>query len=235
MAKVPTHIAIIMDGNGRWAKKRGLSRTFGHKQGLKRAEEVVKNAKELGVKILTLFAFSTENWRRPKKEVEMLFSYLDDFLSKNKHKFNEERIRINFIGRRDRLKHSLVKSIEEVEELTRDNTDFVLNLAVDYGGRWDILNAVRNLIKDILGGQKKHEEINEDTFKKYLSLFEFPGPDLLIRTSGEIRISNFLLWDIAYTELYFTPCLWPDFTKEELKKAIDEYNRRERRFGRVKP
>lgn len=222
-----------MDGNGRWAKIRGLSRTFGHKRGLERAEEVVKNAKEMGVKILTLFAFSTENWSRPKKEVEMLFSYLKDFLSKNKNKFNKNRIRINFIGRRDRLDSSLIKLMKEVEEFTRYNTDFVLNLAIDYGGRWDILNAVQNLIKDILTQHKTLQDIDEDILKKYLSLSEFSNPDLLIRTSGELRISNFLLWDIAYSELYFTPCLWPDFTKEELKKAIDEYARRERRFGKV--
>ena len=230
---IPSHVAIIMDGNGRWARGRHLRRILGHRRGLERAEEVVKNAKELGIKIVTLFAFSTENWSRPRSEVAVLFSYLKDYLIKNKDKFNEQGIRINFIGRRDRFTKSLLKEMEAVEELTRHNSTLLVNIALDYGGKWDILNAATKLAGDIVKGQKMIHEINEQTFGQHLALANISPPDLLIRTSGEYRISNFILWDIAYSELYFTSCLWPDFDKHELKKAVDEYARRERRFGKV--
>ncbi len=222
-----------MDGNGRWAKKRGLPRTLGHKRGIERIEEVIKDAKELGVKILTLFAFSTENWSRPKDEVEFLFSYLEDFLIKRREELNKENIRVNFIGRRDRIRESLLKKMKEVEELTKSNQDLILNIAIDYGGRWDIINAVSNLIKDMNKGILETPQIDEKLFQEYLCLKDLPYPDLLIRTSGEQRISNFLLWQIAYTEFYFSPVFWPDFDKREFEKAIEEYSKRERRFGRI--
>jgi len=232
--KVPYHVAIIMDGNGRWAKRRGLLRNLGHKKGIERIEEIAKHAKKLGIKILTLFAFSTENWSRPKKEVNFLFSYLKRFLKRKKNFLLQEKIRVNFIGRRDRLDKELLKEMENIEKLTCNNDVLIINLAIDYGGRWDILNATKRLWKEAKRKKINLEKIEEEDFKKYLALGEFPYPDLLIRTSGEKRISNFLLWQSAYTEFYFPEVLWPDFDKKELEKAVEEYKRRERRFGGLK-
>jgi len=232
--KVPYHVAIIMDGNGRWAKRRGLLRNLGHKEGIERIEEIAKHAKKLGIKILTLFAFSTENWSRPKKEVNFLFSYLKRFLKRKKNFLLQEKIRVNFIGRRDRLDKELLKEMENIEKLTCNNDVLIINLAIDYGGRWDILNATKRLWKEAKRKKINLEKIEEEDFKKYLALGEFPYPDLLIRTSGEKRISNFLLWQSAYTEFYFPEVLWPDFDKKELEKAVEEYKRRERRFGGLK-
>jgi undecaprenyl diphosphate synthase len=164
----------------------------------------------------------------------MLFFYLRDYLSKEKHQLKENNIRINFIGRRDRLNKSLLREIEETERITKDNTDFILNIALDYGGRWDIVNAAKMLSKEVLKGDVNLDNIDEKNFQKYLSLADLPEPDLLIRTSGELRISNFLLWQSAYSEFYFPSCLWPDFDRREFKKAIEEYSRRERRFGSIK-
>lgn len=232
--KIPYHVAIIMDGNGRWAKKRGLPRNLGHKRGIERIEEIAKCAKKLGIKILTLFAFSTENWSRPKKEVNFLFSYLKRFLKRKKEFLLQEKIRVNFIGRRDRLDKELLKEMENIERLTCKNDALIINLAIDYGGRWDILNAAKKLWKEAKRKKINLEKVEEEDFKKYLSLGEFPYPDLLIRTSGEKRISNFLLWQCAYTEFYFPEVLWPDFDKKELEKAVEEYKKRERRFGGLK-
>ncbi len=232
--KVPYHVAIIMDGNGRWAKRRGLLRNLGHKKGIERIEEIAKHAKKLGIKILTLFAFSTENWSRPKKEVNFLFSYLKRFLKKKKEFLLQEKIRVNFIGRRDRLDKELLEEMENIERLTCKNDALIINLAIDYGGRWDILNAAKRLWREAKRKKINLEKIEEEDFKKYLALGEFPYPDLLIRTSGEKRISNFLLWQSAYTEFYFPEVLWPDFDKKELEKAVEEYKRRERRFGGLK-
>ncbi len=231
--KIPSHIAVIMDGNGRWAKMRNLPRTLGHKKGIERVEDLLKNAKEIGIKIVTLFAFSTENWLRPKQEIDMLFSYLKEFLVTKREKLNQEGVRVNFIGRRDRLDSNLLEEIRKVEELTQGNQDLILNIALDYGGRWDILEGAKRLAQDFSKKEISLQNIGEKEFSDYLALKGIPEPDLLIRTSGEMRISNFLLWQVAYTELYFTPCLWPDFNKEELIKAVDAYSRRERRFGSI--
>lgn len=231
--KVPRHIAIIMDGNGRWAKKRNLPRTAGHKEGIRRIGEVIREAKKLGVKIVTVFAFSTENWNRPPKELRFLFFYLNDFLNKYKEELVKEDIKLKVIGRRDRISKEIIKKISEVEALTEKNKSFTFNIALDYGGRWDIVNAVRKIIDDYNNKKIGKEDINEELFSNYLALSGIPNPDLLIRTSGEQRVSNFLIWDLAYSEFYFTPTFWPDFDKEELFKAINVYSKRERRFGRI--
>ena len=231
--KVPHHVAIIMDGNGRWAKKRKLPRTFGHQKGIERVKEVIREAKSLGIKILTLFAFSTENWSRPKQEVEFLFSYLRNFLRKEREKLVKDGIRLRVIGRRDRIDKVLLKEIGEVEEVTKNNSDLIVNIALDYGGRWEIVEAIRRLVRDVVEKRVEVTQIDEKLWREYLYL-NVSDPDLLIRTSGEMRISNFLLWQLAYTELYFPEVLWPDFDEEEFRKAIEEYGRRERRFGKVK-
>lgn len=230
---IPKHIAIIMDGNGRWAKEKNLPRPLGHREGSKRIKEIIKEAKKLGVKIVTVFAFSTENWNRPKEEINLLFSYLEDFLKNYKEELMREEIKLNIIGRRDRLGKKVVLKIEEVENATRDNGSFVFNIALDYGGKWDIALAAKKVVMDYKNGKISENEINEDTFAAYLALDGMPDPELLIRTSGEERISNFLLWNLAYTELYFPKIYWPDFDKNELLKAIEIYSSRNRRFGQI--
>ncbi|MCM8823827.1 MAG: isoprenyl transferase [Candidatus Omnitrophica bacterium] len=230
---VPYHIAIIMDGNGRWAKQRGLSRSVGHRKGLERIKEVTEEAKKLGVKILTLFAFSTENWSRPKREIENIFSYLEKFLDKNTDRLLKEGIKLNFIGRKDRINKNLLKKIEKTQLITVKNNELIVNVALDYGGRWDIVEATKKITKELLEGKLHREDMDEGFFSKYLSLGALPDVDLLIRTSGELRISNFLLWNLAYSELYFTKVFWPDFDKNEFRKAILEYSKRKRRFGGV--
>ncbi|MDD3296903.1 MAG: isoprenyl transferase [Candidatus Omnitrophica bacterium] len=230
---VPYHIAIIMDGNGRWARARNLPRNAGHREGIKRLKEIIKAAQKAGVKIVTVFAFSTENWNRPKKELSFLFSYLEKFIDSYKRELIEKGIRFKAIGRRDRIGEKIVRKIEAVEKITRDNNKLIFNIALDYGGRWDILGAVRGIIKDYSCKHFKASDIDEKFFKNYLSLGEFPEPDLLIRTSGESRISNFLIWDLAYSEFYFTSLFWPDFDSKQFQKAIKVYSERERRFGRI--
>ncbi len=225
--KLPSHVAIIMDGNGRWARRRGLPRVMGHYRGAEVAEDIVEFARELGIKHLTLYAFSTENWNRPKEEVDTLFKLLEEYLRAKKRKLYELNIRVKFIGRRDRIPRNLIRLMEEIEEESKNFNGLNLNLAVDYGGRDEILRAVKKLLRE------DPKVINEETFSQYLDLACSPDPDLLIRTGGEQRVSNFLLWSIAYTEFYFTPTLWPDFTREEFIKAIEEYSRRKRKFGRV--
>ncbi|MBN2483842.1 MAG: isoprenyl transferase [Candidatus Omnitrophica bacterium] len=229
----PRHIAIIMDGNGRWAKERGLTRTQGHRQGVERVREVIEHAQSLGVEILTVFAFSTENWTRPRREIAMLFSYMTRFLLKSKKDIMRKNIRLTFIGRRDRLDEVRRRQIREIEELTENNNSFFVNIALDYGGRWDICEAVKKMLNDTGSDELARDGVSEERFQRYVSLAQFPDPDLLIRTSGEQRISNFLLWQLAYSELYFTQCYWPDFDKNELMKAFKAYAHRERRFGRV--
>lgn len=230
---VPHHIAIIMDGNGRWAKKRGLPRTIGHREGVKRIKEIVREAKKLGVKILTIFAFSTENWNRSKNEIKFLFQYLNIFLKNYKKELMRKDIRLKAIGRRDRIDKNSIRQVEVVEELTKDNKSFIFNIALDYGGRWDITEAARGIVSDYQNKLISKEAINEDFFQQYLSLGGLASPDLLIRTSGEQRISNFLLWDLAYTELYFPQKYWPDFNVMELEKAIEVYSQRIRKFGKI--
>lgn len=232
MTKVPQHIAIIMDGNGRWAKKRGLPKIIGHKQGVGSVKKVVEACIKFGVKYLTLYAFSTENWQRPRKEIEGLFKLLENFLDRQFQIFHKNNVRLCIIGDREKIAPFLRKKIEQAERDTKVYNSLVLNIALSYGAREEIVNAVRNLSEDVKKDAVKTSDIDEKLFSKYLYTKDCPDPDLLIRTSGEMRISNFLLWQISYAELYVTPKLWPDFGEKDLKLAIEEYNKRERRFGR---
>ncbi|MDF0606237.1 isoprenyl transferase [Neisseriaceae bacterium TC5R-5] len=227
VGKVPKHIAIIMDGNGRWAKKRFLPRVAGHKRGLESVREVVGACKELGVEYLTLFAFSTENWRRPQDEVSFLMDLFIRALEHEVDKLHNNNIRLRVLGMRERFSAELLERIERAESKTANNNGLTLSIAADYGGRWDILNAVNHLIAQGV------TQIDESALAEHLSMSWAPEPDLFIRTAGEQRISNFLLWQLAYSELYFTDCLWPDFDRTALEQAIDSYWQRERRFGRT--
>ena len=231
---VPTHIAIIMDGNGRWAKKRFLPRTAGHKAGVETIREVVKECSRLNVKYLTLYAFSTENWKRPKVEIDTLMSLLVSYLKSEIKELHSNNVRIETIGDISKLPQSCIKELDNARELTKDNTGVTLNLALNYGSRNDITNAVLDIVKDCKSDKINIESINEDTIKNYLSTKSTPDPDLLIRTSGEERLSNFLLWELAYSEFYFTDVHWPDFNSQELQKAIYVYQNRDRRFGGLK-
>lgn len=230
--KLPRHIAIIMDGNGRWARRRGLPKNFGHRAGIKTVEKIIKACSELGIEILTLYTFSLENWQRPKKEVDALMKLLDNFLVKKVDEFNKNNIRVVAIGEKKRLPLFVQKSLERAIEATEKNAGLTLNLALSYGGRSEIVNAARRIASLVKGGKLRLNEIDERLFSRYLYTANLPDPDLLIRTSGEMRISNFLLWQISYTELYISPKLWPDFTKKDLLSAIRDFQNRERRFGR---
>ena len=227
--KLPKHIAITMDGNGRWAKSKGKLRIFGHKNGVKAVRDTVEGAAEIGIKYLTLYAFSSENWNRPEKEVNALMTLLVSAINKETKTLMDNNIRLSTIGDTNKLPSKAQKELQEAISKTKDNTRMNLVLALSYSGRGEILNAVKNIIKD----GKEPEEINEATFQQYLTTKSVPDPELLIRTSGEYRISNFLLWQIAYSELYFTDTLWPDFRKADLYKAILNYQSRERRFGKT--
>lgn len=232
--KVPTHIAIIMDGNGRWAKKRYLPRTMGHKAGVETIREVIKECNKLNIKHLTLYAFSTENWKRPKAEVEMLMSLLVTYLKKEVKELHQNNVKLTTIGDIAQLPQSCVLELENVISLTKNNTGLNLNLALNYGARNDIKNALKDIIKDYEDKKIDLEGIDENTLKDYLSTHLIPDPDLIIRTSGEERLSNFLLFEAAYSEFYFTDIHWPDFDKNELQKAIYIYQNRDRRFGGIK-
>lgn len=232
--EIPQHIAIIMDGNGRWAKKRGLTRSVGHRAGMEKIREITQLCSDFGVKILTIYAFSCQNWKRPRREVNFLMSGFKRYLDKEKDDLNKKGTRFRVIGRRRRLSSSLQNKIEEVMSLTKDNKDFFLNLAIDYGGQEEIIDAAKALIKEVVRGNLAVEEIDIDLFKQYLYLKDLPSPDLLIRTGGEYRVSNFLLWHIAYTELWMTPVFWPDFGKKEFLMALKDYAKRERRFGKIR-
>ena len=225
---IPQHVAIVMDGNGRWAKKRGLPRSMGHKKGIEIVEKVLEFSQKYKIKVLSLFAFSTENWSRDEKEVKFLFDAFLEYLKKKKSKLIAEKIRFVVSGRRDGLPQNLVEVIEDVEKATAINDDFILNIAFNYGGRAEIIDAVKKIVKDV---DADIDSINETSFRDYLYNPLVPDVDLMIRTSGESRISNFLLWQLAYAELYFTNDLWPDFGEEEYKKALDEFGGRQRRFG----
>jgi len=229
--KLPTHIAIIMDGNGRWAKKKLLNRISGHMKGVDAVREVVTTCRELGIKILTLYAFSIENWRRPKEEVKALMGLLNDYLLKERGEMIKNNIRLSAIGRLEDLPPAVQATLQETMKMTKHCDGMTLNLALSYGGRSEILHAVQRVLSDFQKKTIKPEEIDQERFSQYLWTWGLPDPDLLIRTSGEFRISNFLLWQIAYTELYVTETLWPDFNREELLKAIADYQSRERRFG----
>jgi len=226
---LPKHIAITMDGNGRWAKSKGKLRIFGHKNGVKSVRDTVEGAAEIGIEYLTLYAFSSENWNRPEKEVNALMTLLVSAINKETKTLTDNNIRLSTIGDINKLPSKAQKELQEAIIKTKDNTRMNLVLALSYSGRGEILNAVKNIIKD----GKEPEEINEAIFQQYLTTKSVPDPELLIRTSGEYRISNFLLWQIAYSELYFTDTLWPDFRRADLYKAILNYQSRERRFGKT--
>ena len=229
--KLPRHIAIIMDGNGRWAKKKNLNRISGHIKGVNAVREIVTACRELGIKVLTLYAFSIENWRRPKDEVTALMGLLKEYLLKEKEEMIQNNIRLSAIGRLEDLPLDVLNTLKEAIKMTKQCNGMILNLALSYGGRSEILHAIQGILSDFQKGKVKPEEINLQRFSQYLWTRGIPDPDLLIRTSGEFRISNFLLWQIAYTELYVTETLWPDFDRKELLKAIAGYQSRERRFG----
>ena len=229
--KIPHHIAVIMDGNGRWAKKKSLNRIKGHVKGVDAVREVIKACRELGVKILTLYAFSVENWKRPKEEVAALMKLLKEYLVKERDEMVKNNIRLCAIGRIEDLPPDVQTTLKETIQKTAQGDGMVLNLALSYGGRSEILHAVQEILRDLQQGRIRSEEISFQRFSQYLWTQGIPDPDLLIRTSGEFRISNFLLWQIAYTELYVTETLWPDFDRDELMKAIADYQARERRFG----
>lgn len=232
--KIPRHVAIIMDGNGRWAKKRLLPRNAGHTQGSRRVEEICRAAYDLGIKYLTIYAFSTENWTRPEDEVNALMKILRNYLKESIKKATENNMRVRVIGDRSYLDEDIQESIRRLEEISADNTGLNFQIALNYGGRDEILRAVRRLAADYREGRFEQEQIDEALFSSYLDTSGIPDPDLLIRTSGEERLSNFLLWQCAYTEFYFPEVLWPDFDKNELRKAVEQYTERDRRFGGVK-
>ncbi|WP_250462025.1 polyprenyl diphosphate synthase [Microbulbifer litoralis] len=227
----PRHIAIIMDGNGRWASQRGLPPSAGHKAGVERIRDLIEACKDRGVEALTLFAFSSENWQRPPKEVELLMSLFYSYLRKEAQRMRDEGVRLRVMGRRDRLPARLTRAIEEAEEITRDGSRGNLVIAADYGGQWDIALAARRMAEEVAAGQRAPESITERTLADYIQLADLPPVDLLIRSSGEQRISNFILWQVAYSEFYFTDTLWPDFDVRALDAAIDAYCGRDRRFG----
>lgn len=231
---VPEHIAIIMDGNGRWAQTKGNVRIFGHKAGVESVRDITEACAQLGVKHLTLYAFSTENWNRPSVEVDGLMRILVQTLRNEATRLHKNNIKFVTIGQIDRLPEKCQKQIEEVRKLTKDNDSLQLCLALSYSGRWDITEAVKKLSKQIVTGDLNPKDINDDLISSHLSTAQVPDPDLIIRTSGEYRISNFLLWQLAYSELYITKTYWPDFRREELYKAIMSYQGRDRRYGKVK-
>lgn len=228
---LPRHIAIIMDGNGRWAANRGLPRIAGHRQGLDSAQEAVQTCLELGIPALTLYAFSLENWRRPQEEVGQLMNLILEFFHAHVERLLQERIRIRAIGRLERLPVDVRKVVQEVEQASREHDRLTVTIALSYSGRAEIVDAINKLLGEANGSSDTMLPISEEQFGRYLSLPDVPDPDLLIRTSGECRISNFLLWQIAYAELYFTPVLWPDFRRRDLLLALVDYQRRERRLG----
>lgn len=228
---VPKHVAIIMDGNGRWAESRGLPRVAGHKEGIHTVNKIVRAASNAKVEILTMFAFSTENWKRPNSEVDFLMKLPKQFLHLYLPELMAKNVKINIIGEFDALPDHTKKTIQYATDKTKNNTGMILNFALNYGGRYEIIRAVKNIVKDIESSKIESKDIDESSFSNYLYTSMYRDPDLLIRTSGEMRISNFLLWQSAYTEFLFTDVLWPDFTEENFNQAIEEYQRRKRRFG----
>ena len=232
LSRLPEHIAIIMDGNGRWAKEKGYPRVFGHKNGVKSVSVITEAATELGIKYLTLYVFSTENWGRPLEEVNALMELLVDAIEKETVRLQKNNIRLLTIGDLNRLPEKVRLKLEECIRLTAKNTGLTLILALSYSSRWEIQQAIKNISSDIQQGKINTEDINDELISSYLLTREIPDPDLLIRTSGEVRISNFLLWQIAYSELYFTEKHWPAFRKEEFYHSIIEFQRRDRRFGK---
>jgi len=231
--KVPKHVAIILDGNGRWAKKRMMPRNYGHTQGSKNVEKICESAYKMGIEYLTVYAFSTENWKRPKEEVDSLMKLLQNYLDTSIKTSAKNNIRVKIIGDKSRLSEDIQKSIAALEEASANNTGLKLQVAINYGGRDEIVRAVKAIATDIKMNKIDIDSINEESFARYLDMKDIPDPDLLIRTSGEMRLSNFLLWESAYTEFYSTDVLWPDFDENELKKAVEYYSSRVRKFGAI--
>ena len=231
---IPQHVAIILDGNGRWAKAKGMPRNYGHAQGSKNVEKICEEAWRMGIKYLTVYAFSTENWNRPKEEVNALMKLLRNYMKTCLKTAAKNDMKVRVIGDITKLDEDIQKRILELEEATKNNGGLNFQIAINYGSRDEITRAVRTLAEDVKEGKLMPEEVNEACIERYLDTHDIPDPDLLIRTSGEQRLSNYLLWQLAYTEFYFTDVPWPDFTKQELEKAIEQYNRRDRRYGGVK-
>ena len=232
--KIPNHVAIILDGNGRWARSKGMPRNYGHAQGSKNVERICEEAWRMGIKYLTVYAFSTENWQRPKSEVDALMKLLRNYMKTCLKTAEKNDMKIRVIGDIHPLDEDIKKRILELEEASRNNGGLNFTIALNYGSRDEMIRAVKRLAQDCVDQKVKPEDIDEKLYAAYLDTRELPDPDLLIRTSGELRLSNYLLWQLAYTEFYFTDIHWPDFTKEELMKAIDQYNARDRRYGGVK-
>ena len=230
---VPEHVAIILDGNGRWAKKRFMPRNYGHAQGSKNVEKMCEVAWDLGIKYFTVYAFSTENWKRPQKEVNTLMKLLRDYLTDCIERTSKNNMRVRILGDKTGLSEDIRQAIDELEVVSAKNTGLNFSIALNYGSRDEMVRAMRKMSRDVASGNLAPEAITEKVFESYLDTAQIPDPDLMIRTSGEQRLSNFLLWQLAYTEFYFTDVLWPDFGRDDLVRAIEQYNSRERRFGGV--
>ena len=230
---IPAHVAIVMDGNGRWAKQRKLTRTAGHKQGVKATQEIIKASSKAGVKYLTLFAFSSENWKRPRSEVSALMELFMQSLQNEVQSLVDNGVRLQFIGQKEAFSKKLYQQIRQAEERTANNDKLFLNIAASYSGKWDIVNAVKDIIQEFQHSNIPIDSVNEQLIEKKLATAGMPAPDLFIRTGGEQRISNFLLWQLAYTELYFCDILWPEFNADELEKAFQSYRLRQRRYGQT--
>lgn len=231
LVKIPDHLAIIMDGNGRWAKKRGMPRGMGHRAGVETLRDTVTACGEIGIKVLTVYAFSTENWQRPSDEVNLLMDLLVEYLSREMAELNRKNVQVRTIGLISDLPHSAKAELEKAVEVTRNNTGIIFNLALNYGGRDEIIRAAKAVVIELTTGKLRLEDLGEDEFAGYLYTAGLPDPDLIIRTSGEMRLSNYLLWQAAYSEFYITDVLWPDFDRTELIKALMEYQKRNRRYG----
>lgn len=232
--KIPQHVAIILDGNGRWAKQHGMPRNYGHTQGAKNVETICREAWNLGIKYLTVYAFSTENWSRPREEVNALMKLLRNYMKNCIKTAEKNHMRVRVIGDKSRLDEDIQESIRRLEDFSKDQDGLNFQIAINYGSRDEMLRGMKQMLKDYKEDRFFLEELDEQRFESYLDTCDIPSPDLLIRTSGEQRLSNYLLWQLAYSELYFTEVPWPDFTKEELVKAIEDYNKRDRRFGGIK-
>lgn len=232
--KIPNHVAIILDGNGRWAKSKGMPRNYGHVQGARTVEVICEEAYRMGIQYLTVYAFSTENWNRPRDEVDALMGLLRNYMKTCLKTAAKNNMCVRIIGEKSRLDDDIRNRMEQLEEATKNNTGLHFQIAINYGGRDEIVRAVRRIADDVAAGRLAVDDITEDKISDMLDTGGIPEPDLLIRTCNEQRISNFLLWQLAYTELYFTPVAWPDFSKEELEKAVAAYNKRDRRYGLVK-
>ena len=231
---IPNHVAIILDGNGRWAKAKGMPRKYGHIQGAKTVEDICEVAYDMGIQYLTVYAFSTENWNRPQDEVDALMKLLRNYMKNCLKRASKNNMCVRVIGEKSRLDDDIRESIEELENATKDNTGLHFTIAINYGGRDELVRATRKIAEKVANGEVKPEDITESMVNNHLDTAGYPDPDLMIRTCDELRISNFLLWQLAYTELYVTPVAWPDFSKEELEKAIEAYNQRDRKYGGIK-